>query len=300
MPLPSQQHLDVGGRRALAAERPRVVDARFERVNRPAQRIDRQRRRDVRGARQRSAPSERQREHRRRRLCAVDEREPFLRAERDRRQPGRAASAVGDRLSAELRDSFSVFSASGCDVGFAFADQHQRQVRERREIAARADRSARRHARMDARVQQRDAALRASRLGCRRIPSPARSRAAPSSRARPATGSGSPTPAAWLRSRLSCSALERVGRNPDVGERSEAGVDAVGRLVALRAPSTTARAARTRARASGARPLASRSRLSTRAASSVRRVDRRVNAMTLRHDRRQTVDRSSMSSSIES
>ena len=49
------------------------------------------------------------------------------------------------------------------------------------------------------------------------------------------TGSGSPTPAAWLRSRLSCSASSASGGIFDVGERAEAGVDAVGRLVAARA-----------------------------------------------------------------
>ena len=45
--------------------------------------------------------------------------------------------------------------------------------------------------------------------------------------------SGSPTPAAWLRSRFNCSALKRVVRDPHVGERSEAGVDAVDGFVAL-------------------------------------------------------------------
>ena len=53
------------------------------------------------------------------------------------------------------------------------------------------------------------------------------------------TGSGSPTPAAWLRSRLSCSALERLARDRHVGERAEAGVDAVDRRVAGGLRSTT-------------------------------------------------------------
>ncbi len=45
---------------------------------------------------------------------------------------------------------------------FAFADQHQRRVRERREIARRADRADRRHDRRDVRVQEADQ-LRAQR-----------------------------------------------------------------------------------------------------------------------------------------
>jgi hypothetical protein len=48
------------------------------------------------------------------------------------------------------------------------------------------------------------------------------------------TGSGSPTPAAWLRSRLTCSVSELIRGNLDVGKITEAGVDAVGRLVSMR------------------------------------------------------------------
>ena len=48
--------------------------------------------------------------------------------------------------------------------------------------------------------------------------------------------SGSPTPAAWLRSRFNCRALERVVRDPHVGERAEAGIDAVDGFVALGLP----------------------------------------------------------------
>ena len=47
-------------------------------------------------------------------------------------------------------------------------------------------------------------------------------------------GSGSPTPAAWLRNRLSCSAASWSRGNRDVGERAEAGVDAVDRAAARR------------------------------------------------------------------
>ncbi len=43
-------------------------------------------------------------------------------------------------------------------------------------------------------------------------------------------GSGVPTPAAWLRIRLTWRLLELVGRDADVGELAEAGVDPVDRL----------------------------------------------------------------------
>ena len=42
--------------------------------------------------------------------------------------------------------------------------------------------------------------------------------------------SGAPTPAAWLRIRLTWSCVQLVGRDPDVGELAEAGVDPVDRL----------------------------------------------------------------------
>ena len=83
------------------------------------------------------------------------------------------------------------------------------------------------------------------------------------------TGSGSPTPAAWLRSRFSCSARELVVRDRDLGERAEAGVDAVDRRVAGRVPRRrprarrATRAARVAARApTGARVVARSRRVS--------------------------------------
>ena len=125
-------------------------------------------------------------------------------------RPSFGASATGAspaRASASAPDTRPIAVPR-----LAFADEDQRQVRERRQIAAGANRSARRHDGMHAVVEQIDRAARASRGGCRSSPLPARSRAAPSSRARPAPDSGSPTPAAWLRSRLTCSsASESAG-----------------------------------------------------------------------------------------
>ncbi len=172
----AHQRFDVGGREPLADERPGRVDARLERVDRSAQRVDRERRRDVGGARDLIGGGQRQREHRGRGLRAVDERQPFFRSEPHRRQ-ARPPSALRIRISTRrtsLRDSAAsalirrlrlASSWSSCVVvvvvigqDLAFADQHEREMRERRQVAARADRSARRHARMHAGVEQRDQA----------------------------------------------------------------------------------------------------------------------------------------------
>ena len=77
-------------------------------------------------------------------LRAVDEREPFLGVEHApaRGRPRRAPRAPASRARAV--------------PDLALADQHQRQVRERRQIAARADRPAAGHERMHAAVEQRE------------------------------------------------------------------------------------------------------------------------------------------------
>ena len=80
------------------------------------------------------------------------------------------------------------------------------EVRERREVAAGADRAAARHARVHAAVEQLDQPLERASGGCRRNPSPARCARSAIDARTARTGSGSPTPAAWLRSRFSWSA----------------------------------------------------------------------------------------------
>ena len=80
---------------------------------------------------------------------AVDQRQAFLRLQHQRREPGDAQRLGAADDAAGVRR-------------FAFADQHQRRVRQRREIARRADRADRRHDRRDVRVQEPDQ-LRAHR-----------------------------------------------------------------------------------------------------------------------------------------
>ena len=82
----------------------------------------------------RSAPRQRQAEQRRRCLRAVDQRQPFLRRERDRREPARAQRRARRTAARVVTDQ-----------RLAFADQHEREMRERRQVAARAHRPARRH-----------------------------------------------------------------------------------------------------------------------------------------------------------
>ncbi len=109
-------------------------------MDRAQQRVDRHGRRHIRGAAQALGVGQRQRQHRGRELRAVDEREAFLRAELDRRQAVRG----------ERREPGHAVHR------FALADQHQREVRERREIAAGPHRAAARHARVHAVVEQRE------------------------------------------------------------------------------------------------------------------------------------------------
>ena len=131
-------------------------------------------------------------------LRAVDQREAFLRAERDRLEPG-ALERDGARQTLAAIERL------------ALADQRERHVRERREIAAGADRALARHDRRDAALEHRDDQV--ERLGLARPNGRPRasSRAARLRRERAESRSGSPVPAAWLRTKLSCSATASAG-----------------------------------------------------------------------------------------
>ena len=119
------------------------MNSGVERAHRAAQPVDRERGRDVRRARQAFGAGNGQRRHRGRWLRAVDERQPFLGAQRDRREPrgGECLTATyeGHRVA---------------DPGLTLADEDERQVGKRREIATRANRAAARHARVDAVVEE--------------------------------------------------------------------------------------------------------------------------------------------------
>ncbi len=119
------------------------------------------------------------------------------------------------------------------DRRVAFADQHQRQVRERREVAAGADRPAARHARVHAAVEQREQQLerRAPDAGealRQDVGAQRHRRAHGADRQRLADAGG------VAAQQIQLQRAERVARNRGLGERAEAGVDAVDRLVAGR------------------------------------------------------------------
>ena len=167
------------------------------RAGRPAQGVDREGGGDVGGARQPPRVDKGQRQDRRGRLRPVDECEPFFGPSATGCKPARA-QRLGARDAAEGRQRF------------AFADQDERKMRQRREVSAGADRAAARHDGMHVRVEQRE-----QRVDCRgRMPEwPRASTLARSSIiARTASAArGSPTPAAWLRSRLACSRSSASG-----------------------------------------------------------------------------------------
>ena len=133
----------------------------------------------------------RERADRRHHLRAVDQREPLGRLELQRVQPGR-----GERLRAAE-------APPGVDR-LPLSDQHQRQVRERGEIAAGSDRALLRDDRHHPAVEQLDQLLRGSRADAG---VPAREVLGPQQhhRSDDLVGEGVPTPAAWLIRMFACS-----------------------------------------------------------------------------------------------
>ena len=92
--------------------------------------------------RQSSRPGQQQRRHCGHELCAVDQGQALLGGERDRLEPG-GGEGLGPTEAPSL------------DRRFALADQWQRKVSERREVAARSDGSSGRDPGHDARVEHR-------------------------------------------------------------------------------------------------------------------------------------------------
>ena len=124
----------------LSAER---VNARIERTVAAARGVDGQRANDQRRLEHRLEGEERVQRERGRRLRAVDEREAFLGAERERRDAGRKQRFAGGPTGA-------------VDDELALADQRERHVRERREVAGCTDRPLLGHVRNQSRVVHGD------------------------------------------------------------------------------------------------------------------------------------------------
>ena len=111
----------------LAREAARVVDAVIEGLARALQAVDAHRGGDVGGACEPLRAGKRQPEQRGRGLGAVDERETFFRTKDDRVQT-HARQRVPTRLTRPTRNT-----------RLALSDQHEGEVRQRSQIAARPD-----------------------------------------------------------------------------------------------------------------------------------------------------------------
>ncbi len=136
----------VGGRVDLAAQRARGVDLGQEAGARALQRLERECASDIRRLRQPARPRQAERAERGHELRAVHERQALLGL-----QP--------DRLEAGRRQRFGARKQAPVEPGLALANQRQRKVREWRQVTARPDRPAARHARQDAAVEALDEQL---------------------------------------------------------------------------------------------------------------------------------------------
>ena len=135
-----QQTKDVRGARPLALERAELVDLGEEAPPRALQRLEGERARDVRRPGESLRPNDRQRADGGHELGPVDERQAFLGLQLDRLEAG-ADERLGPREDVAV------------DLRVALADQREREVRERGEVARRADGAPARHERGHARVQ---------------------------------------------------------------------------------------------------------------------------------------------------
>ena len=113
---------------------------------RSLQRLERERAGEVRGPGEPARADERQRRHRRHELRPVDQREPLLRRESDRLEPGGGERVLtGEEGPVEPR--------------LPLADERKRQMRERCEIPTCPDRATRGHPRQHAAVEAFDQEL---------------------------------------------------------------------------------------------------------------------------------------------
>ncbi len=213
---PFEQAVDVRGRVDLPAQRPCLVDRRVEARPRALERLERERAGEVGDAGEPSRAHEREGGHRGHELRAVDQRQTLLRRQRDRLEP-RGGERVGAAVErpGEPRPTL--------------ADERQGQVRERREVAARADRAAGGDARQHAPVQALDQQLdrldaRAGVALCERVRAQQHRRPDDVGR----IGLADPTRMAAEQPELEL--LDLIVGNRLGDEAAEAGVDAVGVL----------------------------------------------------------------------
>jgi hypothetical protein len=215
-----KQRENIGRRDPLAGVRPGGMNPRIEGARRSAQRVDRQRRRNIR------RPAETFRSQRRecgdggRWLCAVDEREPFFRHQRHRGQRRRRERIASGHDTCVVADG-----------GLAFADQDEREMRQRREIATRANRAAARDSRVHAPVQhfhqQIERAPPDARESFGEHVGAKRHRRADGSRRQKVADSSR-----MAAKEIQLKRAERVAWDSCFSQRAKTGVDSVDRLVA--------------------------------------------------------------------
>ena len=237
---PFEQLEEVRGRRLLAAKRAKCMDLGQEARTCAVERLDGHRAGEVRRDLEPPRANEAERADGRHELRAVDERQPLLRVQHDRLEPdGR------QRLAAGQQPSF--------DPGVSFADERQREVGERCEVAARAHGASTRHDRQHATVE---ASISSSTSSTRAPELPFASVFARSSIAARTTsgGYGSPTPHAWLRRRRSwSSSVCSAGMDCETNRPKPVLMPYVCSRSPWAARVTTSRAARMRALASSER-----------------------------------------------
>ena len=220
MPLPSSSAQQVGGRRRLPGDTAAASWMRGSNgcIEPRSASIDSAAAMSAARAR-RSAPASASASDRGRRLRAVDEREPFLRPERrPASRPARGAapsapvSTVGSSPTVASPSPMrtSARCASGARSPLAPTEPRLGTRGWTPRLSSASSRSS-----VSRRMPEKPLASTLARS------------AIDARTAR--TGSGSPTPAAWLRSRLSCSAPSASRGIARLGERAEAGVDAVDR-----------------------------------------------------------------------
>ncbi len=190
-PGPLEQRPDAGGRGRLPRMRPEGVDLGAERTGRAHERLDAESAGDVGGVGETAGPVEGDHPHGEHPLGAVEQGEPLLRPQPDRLQPRRGERLGGGADHAVHPDR-------------SLTDDREGEMGERGEVPRGADRSQRRHHREDPPVEQLEQPGgdlgTDARVSLGEGPGPQQEH-----RPHEPSGSGSPTPAAWLRSRFTCS-----------------------------------------------------------------------------------------------
>ena len=144
---PFEETDHIRSRVTLARQRAQDVNLRHEARPGALQCLERQRARDVRNLGEPARSHETQRTERSHELRPVDEGEPFLRLEVHRRE-------------ADGRECLAAVHVLAVDACLALADERKREVGQRRQIPARADRAAARDVRQDAAIQTVEQELR--------------------------------------------------------------------------------------------------------------------------------------------